>query len=592
LEGLANKSLRSLAVLTGLLACTRVACPADLSLPVPGNLLGVVINADGVPQMGASVQLFDRVGRLRARTSSLADGRFAFAALPADLYSVRVTVAAYLPAISDRISIRPGLDSILEIHLATLLSSVQFKYSVPSAAMSNDWKWVLRSSPATRPITRFRPQEVSISGSTETPTRIFSETHAAVAVSGGDSSFVDTDAIASAGGAGFALSTNVLGRNQLRLAGTVGQTTALYPGAMGFSALYTRQDTGSPATSPEIAVSMTQLGLVNGVSGPNLTQPGVRIVSVSVYQAMDLTSDTRIEYGVAGEILDSFSHTTRSSPFLRVTRSFGETGDLVASFSDGSRPDALLSHQEDASENSPVEMTRLPQVSYRDGRLQMERSFSYEIGYRKVSGKRTVGVSAFNEHISDGRLNVAGDRDLLGPSNLMSDGVSATSIYNVGSFSRSGAVLSEEERISQFLSTSIAYGWMGGFSAATGTFDSNGILNGFLNKRDFHTGSANATFRIPKAGTRISTGYGLVCGRAIIPQHVFTTQNAGLAPGLNVSFHQPLPTLFGMPGHLELSAELRNLLAQGYLPIDAGGSKNVLMVQAPRAVRGGVNFTF
>jgi hypothetical protein len=47
-----------------------------------------------------------------------------------------------------------------------------------------------------------------------------------------------------------------------------------------------------------------------------------------------------------------------------------------------------------------------------------------------------------------------------------------------------------------------------------------------------------------------------------------------------------------MPGRLELTADLRNLLAQGYIPLEAGDGRRLLIVQAPRSIRGGLNFVF
>jgi hypothetical protein len=43
---------------------------------------------------------------------------------------------------------------------------------------------------------------------------------------------------------------------------------------------------------------------------------------------------------------------------------------------------------------------------------------------------------------------------------------------------------------------------------------------------------------------------------------------------------------------MEASADLRNLLAQGYLPLSAAGGQRLLLVQTPRSVRGGLSFIF
>jgi hypothetical protein len=75
-----------------------------------------------------------------------------------------------------------------------------------------------------------------------------------------------------------------------------------------------------------------------------------------------------------------------------------------------------------------------------------------------------------------------------------------------------------------------------------------------------------------------------------MPAHLFVTQNINQDIGLNVYVRQPLP-ISGLPWRLEATAELRNLLAQGYLTLGGSGACSVL-TNSPRAVRGGLNFIF
>jgi hypothetical protein len=60
------------------------------------------------------------------------------------------------------------------------------------------------------------------------------------------------------------------------------------------------------------------------------------------------------------------------------------------------------------------------------------------------------------------------------------------------------------------------------------------------------------------------------------------------APGLNVCVRQPIP---GLGKRVEATAELRNVLAQGYLGINSPGGQ-LLLVDNPRSVRGGLAFIF
>jgi hypothetical protein len=43
---------------------------------------------------------------------------------------------------------------------------------------------------------------------------------------------------------------------------------------------------------------------------------------------------------------------------------------------------------------------------------------------------------------------------------------------------------------------------------------------------------------------------------------------------------------------MEASADVQNLLAQGYVSLSATGNQRILLTQNPRALRGGVSFIF
>ena len=97
---------------------------------------------------------------------------------------------------------------------------------------------------------------------------------------------------------------------------------------------------------------------------------------------------------------------------------------------------------------------------------------------------------------------------------------------------------------------------------------------------------------LPVTGTIITGSYEWMDYKnTVMPDHFYLTQSPYTEPGLNVRVRQPIPAVPGMPGRLEATAELQNGLAQGYLPIVAGG-QHVTLVQAPRALRGGLSFIF
>lgn len=610
-SGFASKLFGTALTIAVLAAIGSHAAAADLSLPITGNLLGSVVDVNGTPQLGATVQLFNKYQRLIAKTITAADGRFGFAGLPADVYSVRASLASFLPASREKIAIRAGSDSVLQIHLATLFSDIEVRYIVPDGAMTDDWKWVLRSSPATRPITRFLP--VDESSNAELKPRVFSGTHAMISMSGGEGGLIDSDSATTDFGTGFALSTNIWGKNQVQVGGTFGQNLNLGSAAIGLAAIYSRSDSGGFGQPPEVTLTMTQFGgFAAGIPGAQATPNSVfgnsstiRDVSLSVYEVADPFDGLHIEYGMTAESVNNLQSTSRMSPFARATLDLGKSGQVIAAYSDGGRPDELSAHQQyqstadrDAQSDGDLidtvnTLARLPQFSRRNGRIELQRTQSYELGYNKTKGSRTYAVSAFYEDVSNGHINVAGNLSALDPGDLMWDGMSTTSTYNIGRYQRAGYIASVNQRMTDVVDVALVYGRMGGFTAdGAGSPETWGTGQRFLTEGGHNIAAANVHAHIRHCGTKISAGYGWVDSGAIIPRHVFTTQDTYVAPGLNIDVRQPLPSFFGIPGRFELTANLRNLLAQGYLPFNTGEGRSLLIVQAPRDVRGGLNFIF
>ena len=153
----------ALLVAAGLLSLgvdtARAVTPTHLS----GGISGFVFNSGGVPQMGAAVSLFNKQDRQFLKVFTDERGAFHFLSLLPDVYSVKVTLATFVPAIKKNILVQPGMRSVLNVNLNTLFSSIQFAYPPleNGSLMSDDWKWVLRSATPTRPVLRFTPDALA-----------------------------------------------------------------------------------------------------------------------------------------------------------------------------------------------------------------------------------------------------------------------------------------------------------------------------------------------------------------------------------------------------------------------------------------------
>ena len=80
-------------------------------------------------------------------------------------------------------------------------------------------------------------------------------------------------------------------------------------------------------------------------------------------------------------------------------------------------------------------------------------------------------------------------------------------------------------------------------------------------------------------------------GRALTPVDLFDTSAGQADPYFSLFIRQPIPSTF-LAGHMELLVDVRNLLAQGYVPVMGSDGQTVYLVQSARSVRGGLAFSF
>ena len=119
---------------------------------VQGMLSGVVRDTAGTPQLGASVQVIPESSASAAAIGYLTNtqGVFRDEKLAPGFYTVRVTLAGFLPTLEKHVRISANLTTIVRIQLESMFASLEQLRRAPSAAASeaDDWKWVLRSASA------------------------------------------------------------------------------------------------------------------------------------------------------------------------------------------------------------------------------------------------------------------------------------------------------------------------------------------------------------------------------------------------------------------------------------------------------------
>ena len=588
-------------MLAGVVACTLPAFAAEsLAGRLSGTLGGRVVDAAGVPQMGALVMLFNRYDRNIGRILTGERGLFSFDSLTPDSYSVRVSLSSFMPALKRDISIQAGLRSFLTINLTSMLSSIELVYLSPGQApvMSEDWKWVLRTGTATRPVLRYIPG-VDISEPSRPVARassIFSGTRGVFSLSSGEGG-----PLASAGnqtdlGTSFALATSVYGANRVSVSGNVGYASHSGTPTAGFRTSYSR-DT---ANGPQVNVTMRQVFLPARIgmalaAGRGDGMPALQTLSISFLDRVHLAESVQLEYGSSMESVSFLDRLNFASPFARLRWGSAESGALEFAFSSGTPAVELLNPGELSGTELRHQINTLslfPRVSIRDGRAHVQRAGNFEIGYRKVAGSRTFAASAWREQVSNAAFNTSASFGAIGGGELLPDLSSNMAVFNAGSYRRTGYEAAVTQKLGDSANATLAYGFADALRAAGGEASSPGEIRSMLGTLGRHSVTARINGTAPATGTRYAASYRLTDYRVLNPVHLSLTQRMTLEPGLNFYLRQPIPGLGLLPGRLEASAEVRNALGQGYVPISTPGGYRLLLIQSPRAIRGGVSLTF
>src|SRR3954467_11597815 len=262
-----TKTHRTVASLLLGVACLAAPSRSFAVSPVQfsGAISGVVSDTLGIPQMGATVLLFNRQDRALQRLVTDEHGQFRFVGLFPEVYAIRVTLATYIPAWKKDILVQPGMRSVLNVNLSALFSTIQLAYPTAiesGSIMSDDWKWVLRTATSTRPVLRFTPVAAPVSTSLDRAA-VFSETRGMLKVSAGDGSLASSVNNEADLGTAFALATSLYGSNLLQVSGNVGFGSQTGVPSAAFRTSFSREFAGG---TPEVSLTMRQLFLPSRLS--------------------------------------------------------------------------------------------------------------------------------------------------------------------------------------------------------------------------------------------------------------------------------------------------------------------------------------
>jgi hypothetical protein len=563
------RTIRALGL--GLLLCCAAALPLAAVPQQTGKFSGVVVDPSGTPQLGATILIASEQinGSAPLELLTNATGAFASASLRPGLYSVRATLAGFLPAIEQHIQVSAQHTTLLEIELGSVFASFsQLRRQPSQPAVSNDeFTWVLRTSASTRPILRFDDGEVVFGGEeSRAEAGRKNQPHGRIELTTGARHPGSVSNLSDSPSTAFAYDQSLGGGGRLLLAGQFSYEDEGRAG--GFATVWLPAGESGPVTS---------LVLRESRLGPDV--PGFRGMRLDHDSHMAIGQRVSIRYG-AEFMLVGFGGTASSlRPRGQVTLQL--TPQWHAAFILAARP--WPGAEAGSLQGALDSLDAFPTLLIRNGRPVLENGWHEEVGLEHSLGpKSSLTASVFHDRASNtavfGRGNAPGANFLHDPS---SDGFA----YDGGDSGSWGTRVAYRQRLSDGTEATIVYAWAGALAPETAT--TGGDLREILETSYRHSLAARLSSRLPRFGTQFTVGYKWISGPVVSRLDAYGESAYGLDPNLNLLIRQPLPG----PFHMAALVDVGNLLAQGYVPVTTQDG-HLLLVPSYRSFRGGLSLQF
>lgn len=537
-----------------------------------GKISGFVRGASGTPQMGAVVEILGAAAQsLKVFTDE--NGFYSAAGLLPGVYNLKVSAPAFLPALREHIGLRAGSSAIVNVTLNSLFEAIQI---VPArtSGEDDDWKWVLRSV-SNRPILRLvddpSTQSSVLAVETAGGDRDLKGTLSFLAgsPSEGYGSVADMNT-------GFSMEKSVFSSDTLGLRGNVGYGSS--SSSVVSASLRHKMADGS---QPSFAVTMWNS------PASDLALHNLQALALSTSDDLRLGDVLELKFGSELQTIQFMGRVTTFRPFGTADLHLSPNTVVeyrYATSEPGNRMDkGFDSDSEEVNESAP-------HVTMAGYSTTVEHAHHQELSVSHRVGKTNLQVAAYTDRISDPALLGVGEYT-TDNGNVLPDLASGTFTYQGNDFHTQGMRVVVQRQFKSNLTGTFDYEYGGVLDLATpGAALQN--VSQYSVSRKRQSIAAKVTGTIPKSGTHWMASYRLINGEALTPIDMFNASAGRADPYLNLFFRQPIPGLGFFPGHVEAIVDLRNLLAQGYVPVMGHDGHTVYLVQSAKTVSGGVAFTF
>jgi hypothetical protein len=255
-----------------------------------------------------------------------------------------------------------------------------------------------------------------------------------------------------------------------------------------------------------------------------------------------------------------------------------------------SQPDGRL---DKGYESAPDDLSEAqPRVSIAGSSPALEHAHHQELSLSRRVGDNKLQVAMYSDRVTDPALTGVGEA-FAGGGEILPDPYSGTFTYQGKNLDTRGmrVVLQRKIRSDLDLTGTLDYGYGGVLDLCKNGVSLQDVRQSIV-MRDRHSVAGKMSGTVSRTKTRWIASYRWVSGPALTPVDMFNSSPGRADPYLSIYLRQPIPGTRFLPGHMDALIDIRNLLAEGYIPVMGNDGHTVYLVQDARAIRGGVSFTF
>jgi hypothetical protein len=549
---------------------------APLFAATSGGISGFIRSNSGTPQIGAVVEIFTSAATMGTTVYTDAKGFYAAENLSPGLYQVKVSAATFLPSMRENVNLRAGAHVLVNLTLSTLTDALKLipDHRAPDAD-PDEWHWTLRSA-ANRPVLRvFDKGPLVVVSDSEGP-----DDH----VLKGRVAFIagtDADGFGSAGEmtTAFGLEKSLFTSGTFSLNGNINSSQGDPNGVLRASYSHDFGDSSRPKLT---------------VTYRHLASPGSAVQNAA-YSAIQMTTSDAMS--LAGLVDLNYGADVDSVQFARRVTAVHPFGSVDVHLS----PDMLLEYRYATSEpngraekgfaTAPADLSESgPRMVLNNGVADVEHAHHQEVSVSRRFGNNNFQVGYYADELNNLVLTGAGDPSAYSD-NVLSDVYSGTFSYSGGRLSTTGTRFVVQRKFCDDLTATLDYS-TGGVINLRGPVSTWQSVAQTLTTERQHSLGAKVSGYVPGSRTRWISSYKWTSGSPLSSVDEFNASPGQMDPYFSIFIRQPLPSTSFIPAKMEALVDVRNLLAQGYVPVMGQDGHTVYLVQSARAVRAGLAFTF